>query len=165
MINPGALTHTSYALHDALEAVEIPAVEVHISNVEEREPWRRISVTGPACVHRIYGEGHLRLPKRCCPISSPVPPCLSATVPYGHDRDQIADLRLPEGDGPHPVAVLLHGGFFLGQYTRDLMDGAAVDLTRRGVATWNANTAGWGMRAVIRQRCATWRRRWTPSPG
>jgi 3-dehydroquinate dehydratase type II len=137
VINPGALTHTSYALHDALEAVEIPAVEVHISNVEEREPWRRISVTGPACVHRIYGRGiygyqnalsHL-VARAALPFT---------TVPYGHHRDQIADLRLPEGDGPHPVAVLLHGGFFLGQYTRDLMDGAAVDLTRRGVATWNA---------------------------
>ncbi|NIR35894.1 MAG: alpha/beta hydrolase, partial [Actinobacteria bacterium] len=56
---------------------------------------------------------------------------------YGPLPDQVADLRLPDGPGPHPVAVVLHGGFWRDVWTRDLMDGIAVDLTRRGWATWN----------------------------
>jgi 3-dehydroquinate dehydratase type II len=136
VINPGALTHTSYALHDALEAIEIPAVEVHISNVEEREPWRRVSLTGPACVHRIYGRGVYGYQNALSHLVARAAMSFT-TLPYGDHPEQTADLRLPEGPGPHPVAVLLHGGFFLGQFTRDLMDGTAVDLARRGFATWN----------------------------
>lgn len=55
--NLGALSHTSYALHDALVACERPAVEVHISDVNAREPWRRVSVTAPATRHQIIGRG------------------------------------------------------------------------------------------------------------
>lgn len=61
----------------------------------------------------------------------------STTVRYGDHADQEADLRLPGGAGPHPVAVLLHGGFWREPYRRDLMDPLAEDLTGRGWATWN----------------------------
>lgn len=57
VINPGAYTHTSYALHDAIDAIGIPTVEVHISDIENREPWRAVSVIRPACVASIIGEG------------------------------------------------------------------------------------------------------------
>lgn len=57
VINPAAYTHTSVAILDALKAVKIPAVEVHISNVNEREPFRRISYPGLACEHAIRGQG------------------------------------------------------------------------------------------------------------
>jgi 3-dehydroquinate dehydratase-2 len=55
--NFGALSHTSYALHDALVATDRPAVEVHISDITAREPWRRVSVTAPATAHQVIGRG------------------------------------------------------------------------------------------------------------
>lgn len=56
-INPGAWTHYSYALHDALETVETPKVEVHLSNVHAREGWRRGSVISPAVDAVVAGMG------------------------------------------------------------------------------------------------------------
>ena len=55
--NFGALSHTSYALHDALLSADRPAVEVHISDIAAREPWRQTSVTAPATRHQIIGHG------------------------------------------------------------------------------------------------------------
>ena len=57
VINPAAYTHTSVAILDALKAVSIPAVEVHISDVDSREPFRQISYAGLACVKTIKGHG------------------------------------------------------------------------------------------------------------
>jgi 3-dehydroquinate dehydratase-2 len=57
VINPGALTHSSYALHDALVACGRPVVEVHISDIAAREEWRRRSVTAPAARGVISGRG------------------------------------------------------------------------------------------------------------
>jgi 3-dehydroquinate dehydratase-2 len=57
ILNPGAWTHYSYAIRDALEIAGLPAVEVHMSNVEEREEWRRHSVLADLCVGRVYGKG------------------------------------------------------------------------------------------------------------
>ena len=56
-INPGAWTHYSYALHDALETIDIPKVEVHLSNVHAREEWRRRSVVSPAVDAIVAGMG------------------------------------------------------------------------------------------------------------
>lgn len=57
VINPGAYTHYSYAIHDALKAVRIPAVEVHMSDIQKREEFRHLSVTAPACIAQIRGHG------------------------------------------------------------------------------------------------------------
>ena len=57
VINPAAYTHTSIAILDALKAVAIPAVEVHISDVSQREDFRQISYAGRACVKTIMGQG------------------------------------------------------------------------------------------------------------
>ena len=134
VINPGALTHYSHSLADALASVELPIVEVHISNIMEREEWRRRSVVSPVCVRTIYGRGiegylwgirhlHYRL--------------FGAPRMIAGEAGAVGDLRLPEGDGPHPVAVLLHGGGWRAQWRRDQLDGIAVDLADRGYATYN----------------------------
>jgi len=57
VINPAAYTHTSVAILDALKAVSIPAVEVHISDVDAREPFRQVSYAGLACEKAIKGHG------------------------------------------------------------------------------------------------------------
>ena len=57
VLNPGAWTHYSYAIRDALELTGLPAVEVHLSDVDAREPWRRQSVITELCVARVAGKG------------------------------------------------------------------------------------------------------------
>lgn len=62
IINPAAYTHYSYAIHDALKGIEIPAIEVHLSNINQREEFRKHSVTAAACIGQIAGlraDGYL----------------------------------------------------------------------------------------------------------
>lgn len=136
VFNPGAYTHTSYALHDAIDAIGIPTVEVHISNVAEREEWRQRSVVRPACVATIYGRGtdgyrwairHL-FHRREWPAE---------TVRYADHADGVMDVRHPADDDRRVGVVLVHGGFWRHMWTRDSMDGLAVDLARRGFHTAN----------------------------
>ena len=57
ILNPGSWTHYAYSIHDALELAGLPAVEVHLSDVQSREPWRRISVIGDLCLATYSGKG------------------------------------------------------------------------------------------------------------
>jgi 3-dehydroquinate dehydratase-2 len=57
LLNPGAWTHYAWAIRDALEIAGVPAVEVHLSDVEGREEWRKLSVIADLCVGRYYGKG------------------------------------------------------------------------------------------------------------
>jgi 3-dehydroquinate dehydratase II len=145
VINAGALTHTGRAIQDALSAVDLPAVEVHISNVREREPFRRESLLSPPSIHTIYGRGiaGYRWALRHLVHRSAH---TFKRVPYGQFPDQFGDLRIPDGGGPEArgpksrgqkLIVVLHGGLWRHEWTRDTIEGIAVDLTRRGYVTWN----------------------------
>jgi len=57
LVNAGAWTHYSYAIRDALEVAGIPAVEIHLSAIDEREEWRRISVIREVCIGQVQGKG------------------------------------------------------------------------------------------------------------
>jgi 3-dehydroquinate dehydratase II len=57
IVNPGAWSHYSYAIHDAVGLLEVPVVEVHLSNVDEREDWRRHSVIAELAAKRVIGKG------------------------------------------------------------------------------------------------------------
>ena len=57
VVNPGAWSHYSYAIHDALELLEVPVVEVHLSDVGQREEWRRHSVIADVATRRVIGKG------------------------------------------------------------------------------------------------------------
>ncbi len=57
IINPGAYTHYSYAIHDAIKAVCLPTIEVHLSDIHSREEFRRISVIAPSCCAQVAGLG------------------------------------------------------------------------------------------------------------
>lgn len=128
--NPGALTHTSAALHDAVESITAPVVEVHISNPRARSAWRHYSRTAPACVAQIFGRGlsgyrwglrHL-VNRAAWDIQ---------TIRYGPHPDQIADLR--RVPGATSGAILVHGGFWGDAWGRDLVDGWGVALARTGI--------------------------------
>lgn len=135
VINAAALTHTSRGLQDALTAIGLPAVEVHISNIKEREAFRRVSLLSPPAVHTIYGRGlaGYRWALRHLVHRSAMP---FDRTPYGALPDQFGDLRLPDSDG-HYLIVVVHGGLWKHEWTHDTIEGIAVDLTRRGYVTWN----------------------------
>lgn len=135
VFNPGALSHTSYALHDALTSIAAPTVEVHISNIRKREEWRRGSVTAPACVHAIYGRGITGYRDALSHLVHRSRHSLE-TLAYGELPDQFADVRTP-GEGRHPGVLLVHGGMWRHHLARDLTDRLAVDLTDRGYTTYN----------------------------
>lgn len=132
VINPGALTHTSRALADAIAGVGAPTVEIHISNVMERETWRRESVLADVAVRRIYGRG---LAGYRDAIRHHVNRAAFASVEvrYGPHPDNIGDLRR----GGRGLVTLIHGGFWRHEWARDTMESLSVDLARRGLNTWN----------------------------
>ena len=57
VFNPGAYSHYSYALRDAVASIAVPTIEVHLSNIKKREKFRRVSVIAPACAGQRYGKG------------------------------------------------------------------------------------------------------------
>lgn len=131
ILNPGALTHTSRALGDAVAAIDSPVVEVHISNIRAREPWRQTSFVAPAVVRTIFGRGTTGYRDALRHLLNRSAMGFE-TVRYGPHPEHVADVR---GNGP--VVVLAHGGVWLPQFERDQMESLAVAIARRGMTTWN----------------------------
>ena len=73
VMNPAAYTHTSVALLDALKAVSLPAAEVHLSNIYDREDFRHISYPGKACVKTVYGKGFAGYEEAICFLKNYIP--------------------------------------------------------------------------------------------
>ena len=136
ILNAGALTHYSYAIHDALVAVGIPTVEVHISNIYEREEWRHRSVTAAAAIATIYGRGTVGYINAIDLLTAHI------TMPhetrfYGDDPDHVLDVRQAEVEGLAPVAVVVHGGFWRDVWKRDTMAPLCAAITQLGWSTVN----------------------------
>jgi 3-dehydroquinate dehydratase-2 len=136
ILNAGALTHYSYAIYDAVMAVGIPMVEVHISNIHEREEWRHHSVLSDAAIATIYGRGtggyvdaidlltaHITMPH--------------AIYSYGDGPDDLMDVRTADIEGPAPVAVIIHGGFWRDVWKRDTMAPLCAAVAQLGWSTVN----------------------------
>jgi 3-dehydroquinate dehydratase II len=132
VLNPAALSHTSRAIADAIDSVTTPVVEVHISNIHNRERWRAYSMVSDAAVRTIYGRGinGYRDAVRHLVNRLAVP---FETVRYGPHRDHVGDLRR----GGEHLVILAHGGLWRHEFERDSTERLAVDLTSRGYSTWN----------------------------
>lgn len=133
VLNPGAFTHTSRAIADAIAGITPPVVEIHISNIRHREPWRATSVVSDSAVRTIYGRGFAgyRDAMRHLVNRSAVP---SQTIRYGPHPDNVADMRRGNGRG---LVVLVHGGLWRQEYERDTTESLAVDLAQRGFDSFN----------------------------
>jgi acetyl esterase/lipase len=107
----------------------IPAVYVDVTNAGPGQPGRlaRRLLYGRGIDTYVWAAKHLSASLRSRP----------ATIRYGDDPDQFGELHLPDGDGPHPVVVLIHGGFWHRQWECDLMDALAIDVAAAGLAAWN----------------------------
>ena len=146
VINPAAFSHTSRAIADAILSVGVPTIEVHISNVKAREPWRAHSVLEGVVARTIYGRGIVGYQDAMRHLINRM--VAFDTIPYGPHPDNVGDLR---GDPASSdlLVVLVHGGFWLREWERDTMETLAVDLTERGYANWNieyrrlGNGGGW----------------------
>ena len=136
ILNAGALTHYSYAIYDALVAVGIPTVEVHISNIFEREEWRHTSVTGQAAIATIYGRGTVGYVNAIDLLTAHIT-VPHETASYGDGPDRMLDIRTPDTTGPAPVAFVIHGGFWRDVWKRDIMAPLSAAITELGWGTVN----------------------------
>jgi acetyl esterase/lipase len=136
VIAPGPNGFDASGLAAAIGDAAVPVVAVEPGNLRKAgvEPESTPIAAAGACV--IYGRGDdtARHALRYLARRAEQRP---DTLAYGPGLSQEGDLWLPAGAGPHPVAVLFHGGFWYHAWERDLMDGLALDLAHRGVAAWN----------------------------
>jgi acetyl esterase/lipase len=136
VLAPGPAGFASEALAAAVAEAGVPVVAVDPGNLRQQGIDPDASPLGRACTRVLYGRGpdtgRYALQHLAWRAARPVD-----TLAYGRQPDRVGDLWVPDGRGPHPVAVLIHGGFWHHAWERDLMDGLAVDLARRGWAAWN----------------------------
>jgi acetyl esterase/lipase len=120
----------------AVAAAPVPVIAVEVGNLRKTGPPPETTRVVAAGARLLYGRGPdtaryavLLLARRAAHVPD--------TLAYGPEPSQVGDLWVPAGQGPHPVSVLFHGGFWYHAWERDLMDGLAADLARRGIAAWN----------------------------
>ena len=152
VINPGALSHTSRSIADAVSSIEPPVVEVHISNIRQREEWRRDSVISDSAALTIYGRGVTGYRDAIRHLVNRTVISFE-TVSYGPNSEQAGEFRLGGGS----LVILIHGGIFRDAFQRDTMESLAVDLTERGYDTWNIGYRRLGSEGVGRLRDRMWR--------
>jgi acetyl esterase/lipase len=136
IIAPGPTGFDASGLAVAVSATAVPVVVVEAGNLRQAglQPESTRIVSAGACV--LYGRGPDTARHALLFLARRHGQALD-TLAYGSDPSQEGDLWCPAGAGPHPVVVLLHGGFWYHAWERDLMDGLARDLARRGIAAWN----------------------------
>jgi acetyl esterase/lipase len=108
-------------------AESIPIVHVDVTDALGSAPVSGRLIRGRGIETYVWATRHLFSWLRWRP----------AVIPYGEHPDQVGELRVPTTPGPHPVVVLIHGGFWRSHWERDLMDDVAIDLAGAGLATWN----------------------------
>lgn len=136
VIAPGPDGFDASGLASAVAAAAVPVVAIEPGNLRraglQPESTRIVAAGARVLYGRGPGTARHALLHLACRHGQPVD-----TLAYGPDLSQDGDLWCPAGAGPHPVAVLFHGGFWYHAWERDLMDGLARDLARRGIAAWN----------------------------
>jgi acetyl esterase/lipase len=136
VIAPGPDGFDASGLAGAVAAAPVPVVAVEPGNLRKAglEPESTRLAAAGACV--LYGRG-AETARHALLFLARRHGRMIDTLAYGPDPSQEGDLWCPAGAGPHPLAVMFHGGFWYHAWERDLMDGLAGDLARRGIATWN----------------------------
>lgn len=132
--SPEAQT-TSLELEPIFAQIDFPVVELFLDSRGHHQRIDKVEA-GRKIIRTIYGRRergifwaiHFLLHAGDYPYE---------TLSYGPLDSQIGDLMLPAGEGPHPVALLIHGGFWRDGYYRDSMHGLAADLAKKGIAVWN----------------------------
>ena len=135
IIAPGPAGLDAGGLAAAVAATGVPVVAVEPGNLRKAVPSRNRPASWPPG-RRCSTAGARHRPS-CRAVPGPPSRPAPDTLAYGPEPSQEGDLWVPAGAGPHPVAVLFHGGFWYHAWERDLMDGLALDLARRGIAAWN----------------------------
>jgi acetyl esterase/lipase len=108
-------------------ASPVPVVSVDVTNNPPAPDGVARTIYGRGIDTYVWAARHL-----AAWLRSP-----GSIIAYGDHRDHVGELRVPAGAGPHPVVVLIHGGFWHHFWERDLMDDLAIDLVEAGLATWN----------------------------
>jgi acetyl esterase/lipase len=136
IIAPGPAGFDASGLAAAVSTASVPVVAVEAGNLRKAglEPESTRIVSAGACV--LYGRGPETARHALLFLTRRHGQAVD-TLAYGRDPSEEGDLWCPKGAGPHPVAVLFHGGFWYHAWERDLMDGLARDLACRGIAAWN----------------------------
>jgi acetyl esterase/lipase len=136
VIAPGPDGLDAGGLAAAVAGTNLPVVAVEPGNVRKAVARPEATRLATAGARLLYGRG-AETARHAVQYLARRRDQTPDTLAYGPEPDQDGDLWIPAGEGPHPVVVLFHGGFWYHAWERDLMDGLALDLVGRGIAAWN----------------------------